>query len=106
MSPATTTDLPVGRPFDCVFGPFVPRLTFEDGRMLRLDIPVGGTTITQTVAFEATRIAPGIVMLSWAEQDGTFVVHVQDYEARTVASHARLADGTQARSVGTIAWVT
>ena len=104
MTPAQASDLPVGRSFDCVFGLFVPRLTFEDERRLRLDIPTLEGTVTQTVSFEATRIAPGIVMLSWAENDGTVVVHVHDYETRQLSSHARLADGTLVRSIGAIVW--
>jgi hypothetical protein len=32
------------------------------------------------------------------------VVHVHDYDAMVVHSHARLADGTLLRSVGALAW--
>jgi len=106
MTPAVANDLPIGRPFDCAFGPFVPRLTFLSASALQLDIPTPNGTVTQTVPFEATRIGPSMVLLSWAESDGTVVVHLQDYGTLQVASHARLADGTLMRSVGTIAWAT
>jgi len=43
-------------------------------------------------------------MLSWIEVDGTVVVHVHDYAAMRVHSHARLTDGTLVRSAGTLAW--
>lgn len=97
-------ELPIGRAFDCRFGPFVPRLTFLSATSLQLDVLTPGGPVRQVVAIEVATVRPGVFMLSWTEADGTAVVHVQDFEAMAVHSHARLADGTLVRSEGTITW--
>jgi hypothetical protein len=97
-------DLPIGRSFDCRFGAFVPRLRFLTAESVQLDIPSADGVARQVVSTKAMRVADGIFMLSWIEADGTVVVHVQDFAAMAVFSHARLPDGTLVRSRGTIEW--
>jgi hypothetical protein len=98
-------ELPIGRAFDCRFGPFVPRLQFLSETSLQLDIPTPDGSARQVVATAVTPVRQGIFMLSWTEADGTTVVHTQDFETNSVHSHARLPDGTLVRSQGTITWV-
>jgi hypothetical protein len=62
----------VGQTFDCVFGAFVPRLTFKSTEQLRVQALIGGAEIDQ----------------------------LQDHENGVVHNHARLADGQVFRAEG------
>jgi hypothetical protein len=105
MSDAPNSILPIGRPFECVFGDFRPRLLFLSQHQLEITIPAAHQPVVQIVDFEAMNAGSGMVMLSWAEADGTVVVHLQNYPALVVLSHARLAGGALMRSTGRIRWL-
>jgi len=83
----------VGRSFDCVFGPFTPRLTVLSPTELRVQATIGATEVDEVVMSSLTGVRPRVVILSWTEQSGNFVVQVQDHENMVVHNYARLADG-------------
>jgi hypothetical protein len=95
-SPATL----VGQTFDCVFGSFVPRLTFRSAQELRVQALIGGMQIDQTVPVELAGIRPNVFIVSWVEENGNFIVQLQDHENGVVHNHARLADGQVFRAEG------
>src|SRR5262245_24295858 len=85
----------VGRTFDCAFGPFVPRLTVRSTTELRVQALIGTVEIDEVVKVDVTGVRPNLFIMSWTEQNGNFVVQVQDHENRVVHNYARLADGEQ-----------
>lgn len=88
--------VPLQRRISCTFGPFAPVLRFSGPDTL--EIAIGG--VVQEVTVGPVMLRGGPVMLSWTERDGTVVVHVHDYEAKTVHSHARLPDGSLVQFAG------
>ena len=106
---ATINGIPtslVGECFDCVFGPFVPRLTVLSPTELRVQATIGDTEIDEVVKNDLTGVRPGVFIMSWAEQSGNFVVPVQDPETQAVHNYARLADGQILCAQGAIQPVT
>ena len=93
-------DTLVGRTFDCDFGAFVPRLTFKSTEQLRVQALIGGAEIDQLVPIELTGVRPNVFIVSWVEDNGNFVVQLQDHENGVVHNHARLADGQVFRAEG------
>ncbi|WP_167434455.1 MoaF-related domain-containing protein [Mesorhizobium helmanticense] len=83
----------VGKTFDCSFGAFVPRLTVLSPNELRVQATIGSTEIDEVVSSTLTGVRPGLFVMSWTEQSGTFVVQIQDHENDIVHNYARLADG-------------
>jgi len=96
----------VGKTFDCAFGPFVPRLTVLSPTELRVQATIGETSIDEVVQSNLTGVRQGVVIMSWTEKNGNFVVQVQDHENQLVHNYARLADGQQFCAQGTIQPVT
>jgi len=90
----------VGQTFDCVFGGFVPRLTFKSTEQLRVQARIGDTDIDQVVPVELTGIRPNVFIVTWVEDNGNFIVQLQDHEKGVVHNHARLADGQVFRAEG------
>ncbi|MEW9804411.1 MoaF-related domain-containing protein [Mesorhizobium marinum] len=90
----------VGQAFDCDFGAFVPRLTFGPGRDLRIQAKLGDIDIDQVVKAEIEDLRPEVFLVSWVEDNGNFIVQVQDHANRIVHNHARLADGQVFRAEG------
>jgi hypothetical protein len=90
-----STDLTslVGKTFDCSFGAFVPRLTVLSPSELRVQATIGSTEIDEVVSGTLIGVRPGLFVMSWTEQSGTFVVQVQDHDNHIVHNYARLADG-------------
>jgi hypothetical protein len=93
-------DTLVGQTFDCVFGAFVPRLTFNSTKQLRVQALIGGAEIDQVVPVELTGVRPNVFIVSWVEDNGNFIVQLQDHENGVVHNHARLADGQVFRAEG------
>ncbi|MER9938140.1 hypothetical protein [Mesorhizobium sp. M0088] len=83
----------IGKTFDCVFGPFVPRLTFFSPEELHVRASIGATKIDEVVKIDMTSVRPNLVLMSWTEQSGNFIVQLQDHENGIVHNYARLADG-------------
>ena len=84
---AATYDTPtslIGKVFDCSFGEFVPRLTVLSPTELRVQATIGGTEINEIVEFDVASVRPGLFIMSWTEQNGTFVVQVQDHDSKVV----------------------
>ena len=63
---------------------------------------IGDTEIDQVVAVELTGVRPNVFIVSWMEDNGNFIVQLQDHENGVVHNHARLADGQVFRAQGTI----
>lgn len=100
-----THELPaalIGRPFDCDFGPFVPRLTYQSADRLRVQATIGGAVIDEVVAVDTTSIGPNLILASWTETNGNFVVQLQDHANAVVHNVARLADGQLFKGQGAI----
>ena len=93
-------DALVGQTFDCVFGAFVPRLTFQSTEQLRVQALIGDAEIDQVVPVELTNVRPNVFIVSWVEANGNFIVQLQDHENGVVHNHARLADGQVFRAEG------
>jgi hypothetical protein len=90
----------VGRIFDCDFGSFVPRLTFQSPRELRVQAKLGDMDIDQVVPAEVIGVRPDVFIVSWVEDNGNFIVQLQDHRNGVVHNHARLADGQVFRAEG------
>lgn len=90
----------VGRTFDCMFDAFVPRLTFNSLAELRVQATIGGAEIDQVVPVELTGVRPDVFIVSWVEDNGNFIVQLQDHENGVVHNHARLANGQVFRAKG------
>jgi hypothetical protein len=99
-------DALVGQTFDCVFGAFVPRLTFKSTEQIRVQALVGDAEIDQVVAVELTGVRPNVFIVSWVEDNGNFIVQLQDHENGVVHNHARLADGQVFRAEGRLQHVS
>ena len=91
MTSAIPAEL-AGRRLDCVFGAFVPRLTFEPGG-LHIEVSTPEMQIDEVVDVEVTTVRPHVFSMSWTERSGNFIVQVQDHEKSIVHNYARLADG-------------
>jgi hypothetical protein len=89
-----------GRAFDCVFENFVPRLTFNRAGTLRVQARLGEQLIDQTVPVDLSEVAPSVFLVGWVEDNGNFVVQLQDHAKGVVHNHARLADGQVFRMAG------
>lgn len=89
-----------GHAFDCIFDGFAPRLIFGPPGELRVQARLGDMYIDQTVAVDVTTIRPSVMFVSWVEDNGNFVVQLQDHENGVVHNHARLADGQVFRMTG------
>jgi hypothetical protein len=48
----------------------------------------------ETVRYTAVSIRPGVFMVYWKEDNGTTVVHVEDFEKETVYTNVTLPDHT------------
>jgi hypothetical protein len=83
----------VGQSFDCEFENFVPRLTVLSPTEIRVQATLGETNIDEVVKSAMTDVRPGLVVVNWTEQNGNFVVQVQDHLNGVVHNYARLADG-------------
>ena len=101
MTDGMTASL-AGKSFDCVFGSFVPRLTVVSPTELHIRATIGATEIDEVVKNDLTGVRPGLFIMSWTEQSGTFVVQVQDHDSKVVHNYARLADGQMLFAQGTI----
>lgn len=95
-----------GRAFDCVFDGFAPRLTFGKAGDMRVQAQLGDVTIDQTVAVDVTEVRPSVMLVGWVEDNGNFVVQLQDHANGVVHNHARLADGQVFRMAGRLQPVT
>jgi hypothetical protein len=89
-----------GQAFDCHFGGFVPRLTFQSPDRLRVQALIGDATIDQVVPLELVEVRPNVYIVSWVEENGNFIVQLQDHEKGVVHNHARLADSQIFRAEG------
>lgn len=94
MDLSALTAYPVGLTFDAAYEAFSVRQTVLSEGTLQFSIPEGPFARTETVAFVADAIRPGVFLVSWQERSGATVIHVEDLVKRVVHSHATLPDGT------------
>lgn len=94
------TRYPTGLVFGVSFDEFSVRLTTLPGAKLRFHIADGPYARTEEVAIVATLIRPQVFLVSWVENSGATVVHVEDFAEKTLHSHATLPDGTFLRMQG------
>lgn len=104
-SAAYATTYPVGLVFDVTFDQFAVRLTVLSATRLRFDIADGPYAKSEEVDLVATLLRPGVFLVSWIEHSGATVVHVEDFAAGQLHSHATLPDGRFLRMQGPITLV-
>ena len=91
-----------GRAFTADLGAFVPKLTFVgDGRM-RVEADLGTQNVDELVDVDVVEVAPRLLMVSWTESSGAFVVQLQDHAAGRVHNRARLPNGEVFRAEGAL----
>lgn len=100
--PETASNPLVGKTFDCVFGPFTPRLTFQTPRRLRVQAVINGESMDDVVDVDVKTVRPDVLLVNWTESNGNFIVQVQDHRKMVVHNYARLADGQQFCAEGVI----
>ena len=96
MKPVGASNLLVGQVLEITFPSFTPRVTFNSGRELKVEILSGDNAgFTDTVEYEAIAIRDGLVILSWQEHIGSTIVHVLDLvanQANTFVTPAKKED--------------
>lgn len=97
---------PVGLELDVVFEPFQATLTLLSQSQLRFEIKEGPFAHSEVVDIAVTSLGNGLFLVSWVEETGATVVHVQDFDRGLIHSHATLADGRFLRMSGPITVVT
>lgn len=95
-------DFPVGLEMHVTFPSFEVGLTLISATQLRFEISEGPFARTETVDIQVDPLGNGLFLVSWREQDGATVTHVQDYDRGLIHSHATLVDGRFLRMTGTI----
>lgn len=97
---------PVGLELDVVFEPFRATLTLLSQTQLKFEIKEGPFAHSEVVDIAVTALGNGLFLVSWAEETGATVVHVQDFDRGLIHSHATLADGRFLRMSGPITVIT
>lgn len=102
---ATAAQYPVGLVFDVTFNEFKARIKTLGNNKLQFHIDEGVYMHTEIVNASAKYVRPGLFIVSWTESSCATVVHVQDFDAMKVYSHATLSDGTFLRMEGPMTFV-
>lgn len=97
---------PVGLELDVVFEPFRATLTLLSQSQLKFEIKEGPFAHSEVVDIAVTPLGGGLFLVSWVEETGATVVHVQDFDRGVIHSQATLADGRFLRMSGPITVVT
>jgi len=93
---------PIGLVMDVSFEAFEARLTLLSDARLTFEIREGPFAHLETVDTHVVPLGNGLFAVSWKEQTGATVTHVQDYDRGLVHSHATLPDGRFLRMTGPI----
>lgn len=102
-SGADTADgFPVGLQMDVAYAEFTAALTLLSTEQLRFEILDGPFARSEVVDIHVVTLGNGLFAVSWQEQDGATVTHVQDYDRGQVHSFATLADSRLLRMTGTM----
>lgn len=99
---AHATQYPTGLAFDVAFDAFSVHLTVLSPDRLRFQIDDGPFARTEEVAITATALRPGLFLVTWVEQSGATVVHVEDFVNGQLHSQATLPDGRFLQMTGEI----
>jgi hypothetical protein len=91
-----------GRAFTADLGAFVPRLTFVDAGRMRVEADLGTQSVDELVDVDVVEVAPRLLMVSWTESSGVFVVQLHDHAAGRVHNRARLPNGDVFRAEGAL----
>ncbi|NQE63619.1 nuclear transport factor 2 family protein [Caulobacter sp. RHG1] len=91
---------PVGLVFEVAFEPFTATLTLLSQTRLKFQIQEGPFAHSETVDIHVAPLGNGLFAVSWTEETGATVTHVQDFDRGVVHSHATLADGQFLRMTG------
>ena len=73
---------------------------------MRVEARIGEREIDEVLTADVTEVRPRVFLIRWTEENGNFVVQLQDHETGVVRNHARLADGQVVRAVGALLPVT
>jgi hypothetical protein len=80
MASQTLSPLRAGQVFEIGFPTFRPRITIRSEHELTVEIVAGDNIgFSDTVAYEATALRDGLIMLSWQEHIGSTIVQVLDF---------------------------
>ena len=94
---------PEGRVLVIRFPTFTPRITFQAGGRLKVEIVDGEDAGFQdTVPYQAALLRANLVVLSWQERVGSTVVHVLDLDVGRTYSVVGRGRGGLLRLAGTI----
>ena len=103
LAAGRTSLLPVGQVFEIRFATFTPRITIRSERELTVHIVAGvNSGFSDTCAYEAVAVRDDVVLLSWQEHNGSTIVHVLDFGARTAYTAVTPATGGFMRLSGPI----
>ncbi|AEY87000.1 hypothetical protein SHJG_1725 [Streptomyces hygroscopicus subsp. jinggangensis 5008] len=79
---------------------------FESEERMTFTVVAGGGLVpdgyVETVAITAVEIRPDVFLISWKEESGATITHLEDFERGVVHSRITLPDGTPLALTGTI----
>jgi hypothetical protein len=79
---------------------------FESAERMTFTVVAGGGMVpdgyVETVATTAVEIRPDVFLISWKEESGANITHLEDFEHGVVHSRITLPDGTPLALTGTI----
>lgn len=93
---------PVGLEFEATFAAFRATLTLISDTRLKFEIKEGPFAHSEVVDIQVTPLGGGLFLVSWQEDSGATVTHVQDFDRGLIHSQATLPDGRFLRMTGPI----
>lgn len=93
---------PVGLEMEVAFEAFRARLTLMSDQRLKFEIEEGPFAYSEVVDIHVVPLGAGQFAVSWKEETGVTVTHVQDFDRGIIHSHATLPDGRFLRMSGPI----
>ncbi len=94
---------PVGMEMEVSYPEFRVGLTLLSATQLKFRIEDGPFARTEIVDIQAVPLGNALFAVSWQEEDGATVAHVQDYDRGLIHSCATLPGGKFLRMTGTVA---
>lgn len=91
---------PTGLKMRVAFPAFEAVLTLISEAQLRFEIATGPFAHSEVVEIQVTPLGGGRFLVSWQEESGATVTHVQDFDRGLIHSHATLVDGRFLRMTG------
>jgi predicted SnoaL-like aldol condensation-catalyzing enzyme len=93
---------PAGSEIEVAFDAFQARLTLISDRSLKFEISDGPFAHSEVVDISVISLGNGLFAVSWQEETGATVTHIQNFDRGFIHSHATLPDGRFLRMSGPI----